>query len=467
MNIKFRLFLALLGATGAVVLCMFFLLQWSMDRDFLRYVNTVEQERLDNLAIELELAYSENGNWDFLRPDPGRWLQRLERDTAFAVEPPPRPEKRQRDGRDRPPRSKIGRGRLVLLDAAHNPVFGHTAGTAELSPLRVEGKLVGYLGLHRREHLTEPWELRFVEQQKLAMGVVAGVIFLVSAGLAFPLANHLLRPIRALATATHRLAAGQYVTRVPSGSADELGGLVRDFNALAHTLEKNEQSRRQWFADISHELRTPLAVLRGEIEAIEDEVHQPTPETVRSLHAEVMHLSRLIDDLHELALSDVGALTYRKEQVDLTDIISAVVDSFRPEMSRKGITASVYLAREELPVFADSERLRQLFANLLDNAVKYTEAGGQVEVRLERQTGEAAIHVRDSAPGVPEPEIEKLFNRFYRVDRSRCRRTGGAGLGLAICRNIADAHGGTIDARPSPLGGLWLEVKLPLVETGG
>lgn len=465
MSIKYRLLLALLGATGAVVLCMFFLLQWSVDRGFLRYVNTIEQERLEALAGELERTYAERGSWEFLRADFGRWLRTMTLDRLGEAAESPPPEGR---GNSRRGERSLGHQmrRLVLLDAGRVPVYGgqREASEIEFRPLRLGGEVIGYLGLAPRRELTDVHQLQFVEQQRLAMALVAAVIFLVSAGLAFPLAHRLVRPLRSLAEATHRLAAGHYATRVVVGSRDELGALAGDFNALALTLEKNEQARRQWVADISHELRTPLAVLRGEIEALEDGVRQATPAAVRSLHAEVMQLSRLVDDLHQLALSDVGALTYRKEPTDLTGVLADLLDGFRPETTRLGLTLAVQLPRQALPVFADRERVRQLFAGLLDNALKYTEVGGRVEVRLDRRGNEAVAHLCDSAPGVSEEELEHLFERFYRVERSRNRATGGAGLGLAICRNIVEAHAGTLTARPSPLGGVWLQVRLPLLQ---
>jgi two-component system sensor histidine kinase BaeS len=244
---------------------------------------------------------------------------------------------------------------------------------------------------------------------------------------------------------------------------DELGQLARDFNSLALTLEKNEQARRQWVADISHELRTPLAVLRGEVEALQDGVRQTTPETLHSLHSEVMRLSRMVDDLHQLALSDVGALTYRKRKVNLGEELREAADSFRSGFAGKGIMLAADLpSAPAIDVFADPERLHQLFNNLLDNSLKYTEAGGRLDIRLETGEGVASIHFMDSAPGVPEAEIGRLFDRLYRVESSRSRATGGAGLGLAICRNIVEAHEGTITAKPSPLGGVWITVVLPV-----
>jgi two-component system, OmpR family, sensor histidine kinase BaeS len=466
MNITSRLFLALLGATGAVVLCMFLLLQWSMDRGFLRYVNTVEQIHLENMAVELEAAYQEHGSWNFLRDDPWRWLRKAGRERLLITETQPRGNDSaaaQRPKRQRPPRSS----RLILLDAARQPLFGpERPDDVPLRNLRVDGQVVGYLGMQPRERLADLHELHFVKGQRLAMGLVAMIIFLVSAGLALPLSKRLLRPVRQLGEASNLLAAGHYASRVPVTSRDELGHLAEDFNTLARTLEKNEQARRSWLADISHELRTPLAILRGEIEAIEDGLRQPTAEAIRSLHGEVMRLGRLVDDLQQLSLSDLGALTYRKKELELVPLLTDVIDSYRPELARNGLHLQVELPRRSITIFADSERLRQLFSNLLENALKYTDRGGQVEVCLAAVGDQAKIDIRDSAPSVATEDLQRLFERFYRVEGSRNRASGGAGLGLAICRNIVEAHDGSISARPSPLGGLWLEVRLPLGREG-
>jgi two-component system sensor histidine kinase BaeS len=250
---------------------------------------------------------------------------------------------------------------------------------------------------------------------------------------------------------------------VPVGRSDELGQLARDFNSLALALEKNEQARRQWVADISHELRTPLTVLRGEIEALQDGVRQPNPQAIGSLHGEVLRLGRLVDDLYQLALSDLGALTYRKTEAHLDELLDQAIEPLKEEFSRKGIALQVDRpAGSHLTLLADPERLHQLFGNLLENSLKYTDAGGRLDIRLETTADEAVIHFSDSAPGVTGPELDKLFDRLYRVENSRNRHTGGAGLGLSICRNIVEAHEGTIIARPSPLGGVWITVRLPI-----
>lgn len=476
-GIKHRLFLVLLAATGLVALGMFAIMQWSIDRGFLQYVNTLEQERLESLAGELEQAYAAEGSWESLRERPEELLRLTIRSLSpelISPEQRRRLERRlerrlhagERRGEAPPPPPQSFERRVVLLDAGHRPVLGPISGVGqeEMRPLRQDGRVVGYLGLLPRKGLTDLHQLRFVRQQKLALALVAGLMLLVSALLALPVANRLVRPIRALAVGTRRLSAGSYVTRVPVDSGDELGQLARDFNALALVLEKNEQARRQWVADISHELRTPLSILRGEIEALQDGVRTATPEALGSLHGEVMRLGRLVDDLYQLAISDLGALSYRKESVDLGRLLAEALEPFRGACAAKAISLECEQPPGPVLLFADAERMRQLLDNLLENSLRYTDAGGRIEVRLESGAGVATLHLLDSAPGVPEAEIGRLFERLYRVESSRSRATGGAGLGLSICRNIVEAHDGDISARPSPQGGLWVTVTLPTAE---
>ncbi len=475
-SIKYRLFLAMLAATAVVVGCMYLIVQWSFNRGFVQYVNTLEQERLENLAGELQQAYAESGSWEFLRHDPVAWLRLMVRtlppglvDARRLGRLERRLERRAERGESVPSRepppdlAQKFEMRVLLLDADRQPVFGPPAppGIA-LRPLQEEGKIIGYLGLVPRHGLGDAHQLRFVRQQKLALVLVAVVMLLVSALIALPLAKRLVRPLRALAEATHRLAAGEYATRVEVASRDELGRLARDFNALALTLEKNEVSRRQWVADISHELRTPLAVLRGEVEALQDGVRQPTPESIASLHGEILHLGRLVDDLYQLALSDLGALNYRKQELDLGALVTEVAAGYRENFDQHRLELAVNAPEQPLPVFADPERLHQLFANLLENSLRYTDPGGRLAITLAEQPQGVTVDLCDSAPGVAKADLDKLFERLYRAEGSRSRATGGAGLGLAICRNIVEAHGGTIGARPSPLGGVWIRVELSL-----
>jgi two-component system sensor histidine kinase BaeS len=217
-------------------------------------------------------------------------------------------------------------------------------------------------------------------------------------------------------------------------------------------------------ADISHELRTPLAILGGELEAIQDGLQNLSLESISSLQVEISRINRLVDDLYQLALSDVGAMTYRKTDVNLADILAEAIDRARPTLAGSKLTLRAHLPQNPFFVFADAERLAQLFNNLLDNSRKYTNAGGIIDVSLETATGYVTINIKDSGPGVTEEEINKLFDRLYRVEGSRSRASGGAGLGLAICRNIVEAHEGAIEALHSPLGGIWIRISMPASE---
>jgi two-component system sensor histidine kinase BaeS len=316
-----------------------------------------------------------------------------------------------------------------------------------------------------RKELSEPHQEHFLKEQRLAFAMVAGIVLLLATGLSLLLSKRLVRPLRGLAEATRQLTAGKFTTRVGVASVDELGQLAANFNTLAATLGKNEQARRQWVADISHELRTPVAILRGEIEALQDGIRQPDSNSLHSLHGEVLRLTRLVDDLYQLAMSDMGALTYRKEKLDPARLLKETIAAHEAKFSGKGITIDVAVPPENtLALFGDAERLRQLFANLLDNTLKYTDTGGKLRIGMTCHNHTTTFDFQDSAPGVATADMDRLFERLYRVECSRNRRTGGAGLGLAICRNIVEAHQGKISVHSSPLGGLWVQIKLPLME---
>ncbi|MGC1454069.1 MAG: ATP-binding protein, partial [Nitrospirota bacterium] len=359
-----------------------------------------------------------------------------------------------------------GAGRLIVLDENRSPVLGSNPNDLEVNirPITVQDRTVGYVGLLSPKHFLHPIQVQFLSQQRLALSIAAAGMVLVVMIVSLPLAYRLVRPIKAMATATHDIASGHYATRIPEASSDELGRLARDFNDMAMTLEKTERERRQWVADISHELRTPISVLQGEIEALLDGVRSITPERVRSLHAEVLRLNRLVDDLYLLSLSDIGALIYRKEHIDLAQVLSESLDTYRTEFGQKGINLRANISEAApITVFADQQRLFQLFANLFENSLRYTDEGGELAVSLSPVNDFAIIEFQDTKPGVPDQYLTRLFERLYRVEGSRSRKTGGAGLGLAISKNIVEAHGGTILAHQSSMGGLLIRITLPVV----
>jgi two-component system sensor histidine kinase BaeS len=467
-GITHRLFLSILAATCLALLSNFFIMQWSIDRGFLQYLNSLEQGRLEQLAGRLEQVYAENGSWDFLRENPRLFYVMAEQSGDTATAGRSKELNHRTDAPPFPPRgSHLPRLPFIVIDADRNPIVGNPTDAKESNfrPIVHSGKTVGFIGLMSPKHFLSPPQLEFLKKQKMVIVLAALGMVLIVVIFSIPLAKHLVQPIKAMAAATHDLALGKYTVRVPISSTDELGQLARDFNEMALTLEKNEKARRQWVADISHELRTPLAVLRGEIEALLEGIRSTTPEAIQSLNAEVLRLHRLVEDLYQLALSDLGTLTYRKEEIDIADVLMDSIEPFREEFTRKGIKFGADISQEmKLIMFADRERLHQLFTNLIDNSLKYTESGGGFVIRLACYDGQAVIDFEDSAPGVPDEELDRLFDRLYRVEGSRSRATGGAGLGLAICRNIVEAHDGTITAYPSPLGGVLIKVTLTVTD---
>jgi len=475
-GIRYRLFLAFLVATCCVVVSMFVVTRVSFERGVFRYVNHVEKERLETLARILEQVYREQQQWETLRESSALWMdlvassrpqrsRRLEyrhvlEGVRTGTGPSPQEERLP------PPVPKGGQVfdlRVVLLDAQRKVIHGPIAPWPQapmFMPLVVENETIGHLGLIPPRILVDERLRQFSGEQRRHLILIALSIAAGAALLALPLAGRMVRRITALATATTQLAAGRYTIRVPAESSDELGQLARDFNRLAETLERNEALRRRWVADISHELRTPLAILRGEVEAVQDGVRRLTPQTIEVLHSEILHLSHLVNDLYELALADIGALTYRKEELDFGALVGQVVHAYREECSEHGLTLTLEIPDRPLVLFGDAERLRQMLGNLLQNTLRYTDSGGRLDVVVREETDHVLLRFADSAPGVPEQSLPRLFERLYRVEGSRSRTHGGAGLGLALCKAIVDAHGGTINAASSPLGGLEIIVTL-------
>jgi len=482
MSIRSKLFFTLLVATGLAVVGMLALIQWSFDRGFLNYVNALEQQRLETLATTLETVYNEKGAWHWLEDNRRIWW-RLLRENAYENlsederrELQERFEKWRAENPDRqrrppvaPPADGAPRGlrfenRVVLLDGEKTLIVGprEFPPDIEFRTLNHAGKIIGYLGVVPQSSLTGILQQRFAREQKKAFALISlGVVF-VAGLLSLPLARTMVRRIGALASATYRLASGDYATRVKDSGSDELSQLANDFNLLANTLGQNEQARKQWIADISHELRTPLTVLRGEIEALQDGVRSTTPEALASLHAEVLQLTRLVEDLYQLSLTDLGGLSYRKTCTDPVALLTATLAAYQPTLAERQLELVTSLPPVgRLQLHADPDRLRQLFENLLENSLRYTDSGGRIEVLIKELAGAIEIQLRDSAPGVSEAELPRLFERLYRVEGSRSRATGGAGLGLSICRNIVEAHGGSITAAASQMGGVQMTLVLP------
>lgn len=508
-----RLFLALAALSGLALAGFAGWQQRDFRQGFLGYLDEMTLERVQPVAPALAASYAEHGNWDFLRDNRelfGRiveaavpWHRRRDErpppppprddpnapnhdqpdhpgdhgpDSRFDNGRPGEPPEADANGRpdfrppprgDRPPPPPRAppelMPRLLLVDQRDIPVIGnpHVEANAVSIPVLLTGARIGTLRLQRQPQLESDADIAFARSQ-MRNALIAGIAILAAALLlSFALARWLLSPVRALTAGTRALAAGDFTRRVPAERNDELGALARDFNHLAATLDKHRDARRQWGADIAHELRTPLTILRGEIQALQDGIRPLGATALASLQAECERLGSLIEDLYQLSLADASALEYHFESVDATDLVLEALDLHRPGLADAGL--DLIAAIEQVPaVRGDARRLRQLLDNMLANAQRYTDAPGRIRVEFKSDEKRLRLIVEDSPPGVPASALPQLFDRLFRVDRSRSRDAGGAGLGLAICRAIVDAHGGSITASPSPIGGLRVTVHLPL-----
>jgi signal transduction histidine kinase len=249
---------------------------------------------------------------------------------------------------------------------------------------------------------------------------------------------------------------GDLNERVEARSDDEIGELARAFNRMADTLSRNEQLRRDMIGDIAHELRTPLTNIRCQIESLQDGVIEPRREVIDSIHEEAMLLNRLIDDLQELALAEAGQLRLALEPTDIAEIIRKSALAIAPQIEGKKIALRVD-APPDLPAArADGERVHQILRNLLANAVTHTPSEGEIEIRARAAGEEIEIAVSDTGSGIEADQRDRIFERFYRADRSRSRSTGGAGLGLAIVKQLVLAHDGRIRVESSGRGSQFI-----------
>jgi len=479
-KLSYKIFATLTLTSLLVVALLVGLIRFYVARNFADYVNRSLLERYSAVADALAAEYQTHKGWQGLKDNPQHWHEILQaglpRKDVGARNRPPRPpdiENKRFSGRaqDRPPPQPSRRvqrlaRKLALFGANKQHISGGRGEVAydgyTLQAIAVDGKTVGWLGLQKREHLTNPLAVGFLSQQSQMLYIIGGGIVLLAAVVAWLLSRHLLAPVDRLMAGTQALMSRRFDTRIEVASNDELGQLAADFNTMAQTLEGYEHMRRQWISDIAHELRTPLSILQGEIEALKDGVRAVTGDALNSLLAEARHLSKIVNDLHELSLADTAALSMKKEPVEPAVILKKTLGHFKQRFAENQITVENNLAAQPpVTIIGDAGRLQQLFSNLLENTLRYADSPGTLKIGQVRTANRLILFFEDSGPGVPPDALDRLFDRLYRVDRSRSRAQGGSGLGLSICKSIVNALGGEIRAGNGYLGGLRIEVELP------
>jgi heavy metal sensor kinase len=302
-----------------------------------------------------------------------------------------------------------------------------------------------------------------LEEVRTVLLTAVPVVLLLAAALGYVLARKALAPMERLRRSTQEITADRLDRRLPvANPGDELGGLAQTINDMIGRLERSFAEIRRFTADASHELRTPLTAIRTEAEVALDR-GSATPEQQRLLESileECERLTRLTDQLLMLSREDAGVARQQRETVDLAALVGGVVETMRALAEAKEVRLHSN-RRGDVAVRGDAGRLRQVFYNVLDNAIKYTPGGGNVEVRVEAQDGAAVVTVHDTGEGIPPEQLPRVFDRFYRVDKARSRSEGGTGLGLSIAQSIAVAHGGRIELASTLGQGTTCTVWLP------
>ncbi|NCP24475.1 MAG: HAMP domain-containing protein [Erythrobacter sp.] len=482
MRIFHKLFLLLSLTAMVSALSVAGVLAWNLDRGFGDYLDARDVETMDSFVADFEVFLAERDaivvaadSDEFLRSS----IQQMARagrlrglnpnfpssqmDGAGDGPVPDRPD----TGRRGPPPGAFGL-RLRVYDDQDRLVFGPRPGPASLEanslerPIRFDGENIGTARLLPRAAVPRAVDERFLRSQFMGALIVISLLLVGSAVFAWLIASAGVRRITSVQYATEAIACGDLSARVRTSGNDEIAALGSNVDEMAENLEQLESARRRWLAEISHELRTPLTVLTGELAAMEDGVRPLSMDAVHSLSDEAERLNRLIDDLHFLAMSDLGSAPTNFGQIDAADILRDLSVRFGPAIAASGLKLEIAETTDEaVHVFWDQQRIDQLLGNVITNTIRYTDPPGTIRLNLMAEGEVCTIMIEDTPPGVPSAYLADLFEPLHRQEEARDRNSGGSGLGLSVAKAIVLTHGGTINASPSQLGGLCITITLP------
>jgi signal transduction histidine kinase len=453
--VRVRLFLAFALVVIVSILSFLLITRQGTATEVRTFIARGGMMGMDSVATDLEAYYQQNGSWQGVEvvlqnARPGRGMGGMMGSNGMLNSSGPWLRVADAQGNYLADNRSAPDGKMTANERA-----------AAIALHDAQGGIAGYLVAAGGSAAYSEQDLlnRLVQAGWIAAGI-SGTLALL---LALLLSYRLLRPVQDLTHAAARLARGDLSQRVQIHTRDEVGVLGESFNHMAESLERAEQNRQAMTADIAHELRTPIAIQRAHLEALQDGVYPMTVENLQPVLEQTELLTRLVEDLRTLALADAGALKLERGPTDLSDLVRRVVERFRPEAERREDRLDLQITEDPAlgSVSVDSVRIEQIINNLISNALRYTPDGGAIRVSLRREANWATLRVEDTGPGIPEEAMPRLFERFYRVDKSRSREAGGTGLGLAIARQLALAHGGDLTAENLKEGGAAFSLKLP------
>ncbi len=329
-------------------------------------------------------------------------------------------------------------------------------------PLASDGLAVGSVDIgYYGPYFYSDTDIQFLGTLNSLLLIAAAVSLVLCLLLGAFMARRLTRPIERVIHATGKIAGGDYADRIHEKSnTKEIIELTGAVNSLAGTLGDQEKLRKRLTADVAHEFRTPLATLQSHVEALIDGVWEPDSERLTSFHEEIARLAKLVGELEKLSSFEAENMALHKQPLDLAALLKRIAVIFGQDFKDKGVALALHA--QEMTVEADKDKLSQVFVNLINNALKFTPAGGSVEIELQKTPDAAVVTFKDTGCGIPEKDIAHIFERFYRTDRSRSRKTGGFGIGLTISQAIMQAHGGGISVSSEQGKGSVFTVSLPL-----
>lgn len=452
-RLSVRLALCFVGIAVLSIVLAGLISNYVVNRKFDEYVAANEEARNAQIAQALADAYSTEGGWT-----PGL-VQRIPRwATMLGV----RIRISTRDGSE-----VIDTGSMRSMmtpEAADEPPDEGLTNTLPI--VTAKQRFVGTVQIGRLQPDTTLFEQDVLFRQStntalLVSGIVAALLALV---LSVFVSQRLVRPIRAVTAAAQAMEGGSLSQRVETTGNDEVAELGNAFNQMADALTHQEQLRKNLTADVAHELRTPLSTIQSQIEAIQDGVMEPTPERLESIHEEIVRLARLVGDLRQLSEAEGGTLTLATKPVDLNTLVAEIVTGLEPRFSEEGVALDIDLADQPQTALLDRDKMRQVIVNLTSNALKYSQRGGWVRLSTATAGDSCTITVADNGAGIDEEHLPHIFERFFRAEKSRSRATGGAGIGLAITKQLVNAHGGQITVSSEFGRGTTFVIKLPRVQ---
>jgi signal transduction histidine kinase len=447
-SLQFRLLLAFTLVVVITIGATFFFIYQTTRSEIGRFEERTEAMRVGRIEGELSRYYYREGNWEGIQPFVEQW-------------------------------GNIHGHRIILIDAS-GTVIADSEGALLGEPYQADspGRVIltpweeGAIGTLYTSPELSPRAGFPTPPSPPVLYLAIGRFFLwgglvavaIAVALTFLLSRRTLAPVKALTSAARRLGRGDFSQRVQIKDKSELGELARTFNSMASDLERAEKLRQNMVADVAHELRTPLSNIQGYLEALRDGVMKPDKETIRSLHEEASLLSRLVEDLQELSLAEAGELKLVCQSEDIGELIRQAVAAVEAQERAKELSLAVELPDRLPSVSIDSRRIGEVLRNLLENAVAHTGKGDTITVTARPLNKWVEVGVTDTGEGIPAKDLPNIFERLYRVDKSRTRATGGSGLGLTIAKRLVEAHGGKIEVQSEPGKGSRFSFTVPVSE---